>query len=396
MTSHATFSFVRWSPLALLVACATPPPTPAAPAAVKPVMDAAKESAANPKLAAYVARVLPGKSVDGKLVTAAVLQDARAFDEGHHHETWNLTVDVDGRLAKFALKIFPDAARAEANAAQFRAALAHEWPVPTEFHRGPAKPYSDKPALLMEFISGGTLRTQVVRQFEREGQPDTAAIAAAYAAVGRELGGLHKAHVRPRNAAGASADRSGAAPLKAMISRCETELWCGADAKARLGYLASSVDSGPVTFVHGDLYEQQVILTGATASAAPAVAGFIDLDNAGFADPAADVGQLLAHILLLNPRTRLASWKVPNPTPQETRESAESFLNAYRAAAGLTADAEWKELVRRARGHMWNRFGHVLADLRGNPHAAPLVQIIETDKEAIAASDPFAEFKLEI
>jgi aminoglycoside phosphotransferase (APT) family kinase protein len=391
MTRHA-------SPLLalLIAACATAAVAPEVPS-VKPIIDAAKETAANAALATYVARVLPGTTVDGTKVTTAVLKDARAFDEGHHHETWNLTVEIDGvRLAKFALKIFPNAAQAEANAAQFRAAVAHEWPVPTEYARGAAEPYSTKPSLLMEFLSGGTLRTQVKRQFEREGQPDTAAIAAAYGAVGSALGALHKAHIRPRKAGAQGADRSGAEPLKAMIARCETELWCGVDAKARLGFLASSIDSGPVTFVHGDLYEQQVILTSATASAAPGVAGFIDLDHAGFSDPASDVGQLLAHILLLNPRTRQASWSVPNPTPEETRETAESFLSAYRAAAELTADTEWQELLKRSRGHMWNRFGHVLADLRGNPHAAALVQIIETDKTAIAASDPFADFKLDL
>ncbi len=377
-------------------ACATPPAVPVAvqtAPAVKPVLTEDKADAAKVALGAYVARVLPGKTVEDTAVTKAVLKDARTFDEGHHHETWNLTVEIDGgRLATFALKIFPDAARAEANAAQFRAALAHEWPVPTEYDRGAAAPYSKQPALLMEFLSGGTLRTQVKRQFEREGQPDTAAIAAAYAAVGGELGRLHKAHLRPRKP---DSDRSGAEPLKAMIARCEQEMWCGADAKSRLGYLAGSIDSGPVTFVHGDLYEQQVILTPPSAAGA-GVAGFIDLDHAGFADPASDVGQLLAHILLINPRTRKASWSVPNPTPEETRETAESFLSAYRAAAALTADTEWSEFLKRARGHMWNRFGHVLTDLRGNPHAAPLVQIIETDKAAIAASDPLAEFKLEL
>ena len=98
-------------------ACATPPAVPVAvqtAPAVKPVLTEDKADAAKVALGAYVARVLPGKTVEDTAVTKAVLKDARTFDEGHHHETWNLTVEIDGgRLATFALKIFPDAARAE-------------------------------------------------------------------------------------------------------------------------------------------------------------------------------------------------------------------------------------------------------------------------------------------
>jgi aminoglycoside phosphotransferase (APT) family kinase protein len=351
------------------------------------VIDAGDEAIAHARLSTYVARVLPGKIVEDAQVAKAVLKDARAFSEGHHHETWHLTVELDGRLASFALKIFPDAAHANSNAAQFRAAVAHDWPVPTEYDRGPAKPYSDRPALLMEFLSGGTLRTRVKRQFEREGAADTGAIAAAYGAVGAELGRLHKAHLRPRT----EADRTRADALREMVKRCDKEGWCGEEAKARLGYLAGSVDTGPVTFVHGDLYEQQVII-----GPSGGVRGFIDLDKAGFADPASDVGQLLAHVLLLNPRTREAAWSVANPTPEETRETAESFLSSYREAAGLSGDPEWQEFLKRTRGHMWHRFGEILTDLRGNPHGAPLIKIIEADKAAIADGDPLAEFKLSL
>ncbi len=284
------------------------------------------------------------------------------------------------------LKLFQDEGRAEANAAQFRAANAHGWPVPAEYYRGTAAPYSDQPALVMEFLSGGTLRTRIKRQFERGGAPDTGAIAAAYAAVGAELGRLHKAHVRARN----ERDRSGVVGLQEVTKRCQAEGWCGKGAQERLAYLAQSMDAGSVTFVHGDLYEQQVII-GPDGG----VAGFIDLDQAGFADPAADVGQLLAHVLLLNPRTREAAWQVPNPTPAETRATAEAFLGAYRDAAGLTG-TDWANFLRRARGHMWKRFGDVLQDLRGNPHGAPLVQIIDADKEVIAGSDPLADFQISL
>lgn len=373
--------------LAVIAGCAGAPATPdGAPRAaeVKPQLDEGDAAVSQPRLEAYLARVLARRTVDEHTVVNVKLVDAHPFSEGHHHETWRLTVDLDGRLTTLALKIFSDPARAEANAAQFRAAQAHEWPVPAEYARGPATPYSDKPALLMEFLSGGSLRTRVKNLFERQGTPDVAAIAASYADVTAALGALHKAHLRPRN----DRDRSGAPALRAMSETCAREGWCGDQVRAEFEYLAASIDQGPVTFVHGDLYEQQAII-GPDGR----LAGFIDLDEAGFADPASDLGQLLGHVLLLNPRTRQVSWGVPNPTPEETRAVAEAMLASYRQAADLSGD-EWRAFLRRARGHMWLRFGHVMADLRDNPHGRAAVALLEADRTAIAASDPLADFMI--
>jgi aminoglycoside phosphotransferase (APT) family kinase protein len=49
--------------------------------------------------------------------------------------------------------------------------------------------------------------------------------------------------------------------------------------------------AGPVTFVHGDLHDRNVLLGDHGG-------GIIDLDGVGVGDPAIDVGNLAAHVLL--------------------------------------------------------------------------------------------------
>ncbi len=361
-----------------LAGCATP-----GPASVKPVASDELVEKARPKLAKYLERVLPGKEIHGVKIEEVKLVEAHLFSEGHMNETWKLVVEADKRLYDFALKIFADKQRGDANAAQYRVALKHEWPVPMEYVRGNTLPYTERPSLLMEYITGGTLQTRIKRQFDKDGKLDTDAIIAAYGAIGGALGEVHAKNLRDRK----EGDRSGKKAIEEMLATCKKEGWCGPGARERLGKLGAVMDKGKVTFVHGDLYESQVVLR-----ADGKVAAFLDLDQAGFSDPAEDVGSLLAHIVLFNPWTRDIMWDVPDPRSEETRSAAEALLREYKATAGLADD--WTPFLGRVRGYMWLRLHHILVKLRGNVHAAELMEELEAQKRGLATTDPFEDYRL--
>ena len=365
---------------AWFVACATPT---APVSSIKPVASDALVDKAKPKLEAFLKRVLPGKEIHDKKIEDVKLVEAKLFSEGHINETWKLVVEVDKRLVDLVLKIFPDAPRAEANAAQYRAALAHEWPVPMEYVRDKALPHSDRPSLLMEYITGGTLQTRIKRQFDKDNKMDEDKTIASYEAIGESLGALHAKNLRDRK----EGDRSGKKLLEDMITTCKKEGWCGPMARERLTKLAAEMDKGKVTFTHGDLYESQVVLR-----ADGKVASFLDLDQSGYADPAIDVGSLLAHIVLINPWTRDIMWDVADPSKRETKEAAEALLGAYKANAGLGDD--WPHFLGRVKGYMWLRLHHVLGKLRGNVHAAELMEELEVQKRGLATTDPFEDYKI--
>ncbi len=148
---------------------------------------------------------------------------------------------------------------------------------------------------------------------------------------------------------------------------------------------AAEVMDGPeVTFVHGDLYETQVVMDPAGG-----VATFLDFDECAYADPAMDVGSILAHILLVNPVTREAVMGIRNPMPKEFVAPAERLLQAYRTAAGLSDAAQWQGFVARAKGWMWVRIGALAAKLAHNVHGEKLVDLLRRSKVEPFGTDPF-------
>ncbi len=371
--------------LLLLCACASPPPTttppptpPAALPSIKPVATAEFMAAAEPQLEAYLRRVLGG---DGANRREVELVEARLFSEGHINETWRITVDVDGEINHAALKIFASPESAATNAAMFKLAQESGWPVPTELVRGDTQPYSPRESLLMQFMVGGSLRQHVAALFRspEANAPTDNEVADLYAEVGDVLGYLHKSHMRPRR----RSDTLDRPAMDAALGRCSKGGWCDATARQRLLGLAEELDKGPVTFCHGDLYESQIIM-----GEDERVRAFIDLDAAGYGDPAKDVGQLLAHVLLVNPVAREAGWKIPSPSTEEAELTARQVLLAYRASAGL-ADTDWAAFYRRVRAHAWLRMAKILFRYRGNPHARAMVEGLEAHKARFTAEDPF-------
>ena len=331
---------------------------------------------ATPQLADYVTKTLTGKDVSGKVIRTAKLVAARPFAEGHINETWFLETEIDGEATRFALKIFPTPEGAAVNAAQFRTARAKGWRVPLEYARGAVKPYTDRHGLLMEFIAGGSLAKHVEEKVKAGG--DVGAIAALYGKMGMILGRLHEANRKV-----SSGLRTNGAELRGLAARCFEEKWCDAATKARLDTLAQQMDQGPVTFIHGDLYEQQVIMNDEGGLAA-----FIDLDLAKYDDPAADVGAMLAHILFINTTARQATQGVADATAAEAKATAERFMADYRKGAWLKDD-EWAAFTLRAKGHVYLRVAKLLARYKGNPHAKPLVDVLEAKKGELLARDPF-------
>ena len=329
-----------------------------------------------PLLESYLRRVLgdlePAGSVD--------LVQARRFEEGHVNETWYLALDVDGRLDHAVLKIFPDVKAALENARYSSDARAHGWPVPTEIVRDTTMPYSARPSLLMEYIVGGSLRTHV-RELHRStaGGPTPEQVAALYAEVAGVLGYVHAKHLRER----LPIDRADRPALEAMADRCAREGWCDEQAVRRLRGFAEHLDQAPVTFCHGDLYESQVILGEGGRFKA-----FIDLDDAGYADPASDLGSLLGHVLLFNPAARERTWQVPAPTEAELRATARGILEAYRQRGGVEP-ADWPAFVRRARAYAWLRLGEVEVRYRGRERAKPLLEALGERRRELMATDPF-------
>ena len=364
------------------VALPAPPPEIGT---TKPVPTAELIAAATPKLAEYVARVLPGQTLATRPVGQVRLLKAKPFSEGHVNETWFLKLDVDGAQTALALKIFPTPEGADASAWQFATARAKGWRVPREYVRGATRPYTDRHGLLMEFIPGGSLASHIRRRFRGGATPDVDDIAALYGAVAEELGRVHEKNRKWR-----TTPRRAGRDLGSLAARCAAEGWCGKAARTRLDGLAARMNGGQDTFTHGDLYEQQVIMTRDGELAA-----FIDLDQARFDDPAADVGAMLGHILLVNPVARRASAGVPNPTPEETQASAQQFIDTYRQAAWLRGEA-WTAFSHRVRGYVWLRLATLLHRYAGNPHAAALFQALDASKQRLTERDPFEAYGVEL
>lgn len=355
----------------------------------KPVASADLVAASTPRLAELLASALKDETVDGLVVRAVALRSADLFSEGHVHETWRLSVDLDGRAKDLVLKVFPDAAQAAESALNYGFAQQYGWPVPAEVVRGPsASPIRDRPFVLMEFVKGGTLRAAVSEALASSGAGDPSAAARAsaslYGVLGRELGVLHHRSLRRRE----RFDPSGVTALDRLLQRCAEDGWCDEDGRARLKALAPSLDGPHVAFVHGDLYESQVIMDGPER-----IRAFIDLDESRFDDPARDVGSVLCHLLLVNPAARPAAWGVPAPTLEETEASAQAFMAAYRESFQFD-DADWAELLTRAQAFLWIRLGELVDDLAGSPHGQPIVAALTAGRAAMLATDPFRDHGL--
>ena len=342
----------------------------------KPTERADTAADAKAPLGEYLTKTLTGKDISGKTIRTAKLVAAKPFAEGHVNETWLLYAEIDGEPARFALKIFPTPEGAAVNAAQFQTARAKGWRVPLEYARGAVQPYTERHGLLMEFIPGGSLAKHVRKHLQADG--DVNAIATLYGKMGMVLGRLHEANRKT-----ATGLRTAGAELRGLAARCTEEKWCDAAAKARLDGLAPQMDRGPVTFTHGDLYEQQIIMNDEGGLAA-----FIDLDLARYDDPAADVGAMLAHILFINTTARQATQGLPDATAAEAKATAERFLADYRKGAWIKDD-EWAAFTVRAKGHVYLRLAVLLHRYKGNPHAQDLVTVLEAKKGELIARDPF-------
>jgi len=349
---------------------------------VKPIASADLVENAKPRIELYLIRAFVGKDYDGKTVGEVKLIDAKLFSEGFSHETWKLDVEVGGELAEFVLKIYPNWTIADRDADNYRQAGLFKWPVPKVVLRDTAEPYRPFPALLTEYVPGETLSGYIKNKYRNVVDIPPKEIADLYKAVGRRLGELHRFSKRPRQAD----DVSGKAHMEKLILKCEVENWCGPKAVKRFKSLADDMDKEEVTFVHGDLYESQMVVNEYGR-----VEVFLDLDHAGCADPAWDVGSMLGQISVINPLAREAYWKVKNPTAEEVKQSAESFLVAYKTAAGYDGE-KWKEFVARVKAYMWLRVGQVIMKLRNNPHADPFIKILDNRKVALFIIDPFEEY----
>ena len=364
---HRSRPYAACAVLLLVPACAGQ--------ASKPVDTPELRKEATPALQGYVARVLGAGGRSVKLVRA------EPFPEGFTHETWKLTVEVGGEARPYAFKLFESDAAAKHDAESHEAARGLGWPVPADAARGSAEPYKAAPAVLRDYVPGVSL-AQYTAAHVKAGKPGPE-LAPALADLGRLLGGLHSKGMRPRQAG----DIDGAAALTELVELCELEGWCGPYARKQLLEASKVVNGGEVTFVHGALHEQQVLLDEATGK----VVSLVDLDESGWGDPALDVGTLLAHLLLVNPVARERAMGVPNPDAAELKVCAEAFLGAYRKAAGLSDEA-WRPYMERVKAYMRVRVGKLLLQLRDNVHAKQLIALVDKRKVALFVIDPFEEY----
>jgi len=351
---------------------------PGVPTTGKPTLDMVQEKAAQPKLQAYLARVLGGEGKTAKLT------GAEQFVEGHVYETWRLQADVGGKPAEYTLKVFPGAAVAARDAENHQQARELGWPVPDDVVRGTLEPYSSKPGSLRVYVPGESLSMKLRARLQTGEGAEPAAVAALYAQVGEALGRLHAKGLRARK----EGDISGAALVAELAKRCESEAWCGADTAKGLVAEAGELDAAQVTFIHGDLYESQVIVDDAGK-----LVSFIDLDEAGWGDPAIDLGSLLAHVLIVNAEARQAVMGAANPTPEELKATGTAILSAYQKAAGL-GDA-WPAFAGRVQTYMRTRVGQLLFRLGENPHAKPLIEQLDKKKAALLTARPFTRYGIE-
>ncbi len=363
---------------------AQPTIAPDGPAVLGAVTYGEPVEAAEPLLQRFLERVLATEAIDEAPARGAQLIHAGRFSQGHVNETWRLVVDMDGHIQHAVLKIFADDPTAAANAAGFQAARRYEWPVPLEIARGVAKPYSERPSLLMEYIQGGSLRTRIQNELAGSEPPTAARIAGLYRDTASVLGMLHRRHRRPRG----PADRLDRPLMEAALTACAAEGWCGEDARKRLSAAAGKLDLGDVTFSHGDLYESQVIV-----EADGRLRAFVDLDHVGMADPASDVGALLGHVLYINPVARRSHWGVPDSGEDEQREVGQAILDAYRESAGLAGD-KWADFLERSKAYAWLRLGQVEHRYGGEARAKTLLTPLSAQRGKLTNADPFERHAL--
>jgi len=357
-----------------------------APTHIKPVDTVEVRADRTPKVAELVQRVLMNETVDGQVVTQAALTSASLFAEGHVHETWRLDVDLGERSKVMVLKVFKNQRKADENAVHYGFAQQYGWPIPLEIVRGSsAGPLTDRPFLIMEFVVGGTLRSAVAEAVNRGGDTVAKDVATLYGGLGSALGGLHRRSLRKRE----RFDISGRKALEGVVAACADEGWCGGPVQQRLRGLLPALDGGRVAFVHGDLYESQLLM-----GEGGEIRAFIDLDTARFGDQARDVGSVLAHLLVINPRARQASWGVPDPTLGETEASAQAFWQAYTAAAEIPQE-ERKDLMDRSRAYLWVRVHELMGALGGSSHGKAVHDMLLAQRAAIFVSDPIADASLE-
>jgi aminoglycoside phosphotransferase (APT) family kinase protein len=366
---NADFSYGR-APLLFAGLIATALAGGCAASADKPIDTKELRTESKPGLAAYLAATVPG----------AKLTAAEPFGEGHMHETWKLTADVGGKQQIYALKLFRDDKQAKADAANYQAARDLGWPLPADVSRGSAKPYKDLPAYLSEFVPGRSLAKSVTHSWNM-GKNRAAEIAKFYAEIGTKLGALHKASMRARK----PGDISGAALMLDLAELCLPLMWCGPHTHQTLKDVAKNIDGTEVAFIHGDLYETQMILDDSGS-----LATFLDLDEAGYGDPAMDVGYLLAHILLVNPIARQAIWGIPNPGVDEQKATAEAFLGSYKAAAGLEGP-DWATFIDRTKAYMRLRVGRLMIKYNDNVHARELLNLVDKKKVTLFVVDPLVD-----
>ncbi len=374
MMRHRTSLFMGRLPVHLLAAALPLLGLACAASTEKPVDTTALRSGAKPGLAQYLAKVVPG----------AKLIEATPFSEGHMHETWKLTADVGGEERMYALKLFGTPEEAAADGANYEAARAAGWPVADKVHRGSAAPYKEATAYLSAFVTGRSLAGAVTHGWNM-GKNKPADVAALYAAVGKSLGALHKGTRRPRK----PDDISGAAMMLELEELCRLVLWCGPSSQKFFKETAGTIDGTEVTFIHGDLYETQMILNDSGA-----LAKYLDLDESGYGDPAMDVGYLVAHILLINPIARQTIQGIPNPGADEQKVTAEAFLKAYKAEAGIDGP-DWATFIDRVKAYMRLRVGRLMIKLFDNVHGKALLKLVDKKRVTLFVIDPFVDLGIQ-
>ena len=311
----------------------------------------------------------------------ARLQEATLFSDGFYHESWRLTYSFDGKRITIALKIFPNEENAQRSLKNYAAARAAGWPLPKEIYRGTVAPYQAKPGLVMEYIKVPTLAAYA-RDRADEKTTDLEGVRVRYEGLGATLGKAHLAGLRT-----VRGDKKALEDIDDLLERCEFDFWCGPKSMQRFEELKSKILKGPITFIHGDLFEAHVSVRDDGF-----VKAFLGMHHGSEGDPARDVGTLLAHTLIINPIARELIYGVPNSTPEEAKLAAESFLRGYRVGFDHKVQLEWDYFMSRAVGYAWLRVGELLMKLEGNPHTEALVRLVNQKKAALFVLDPLEKY----
>ena len=314
----------------------------------------------------------------------ARLQEATLFSDGFYHESWRLTYAFQGKRTTVALKIFPNDKSAQKSLKNYAMARAAGWPLPKELYRGTVAPYQNRPGLVMEYIKVPTL-AGYARERADDNLTDPDGIRVRYEGLGATLGKVHRAGLRT-----VKGDKQALEDIDDLLERCEFDFWCGPKSMQRFEELKAKILKGPITFIHGDLFEAH-----ATVRDDGYVKAFLGMHNGSEGDPARDVGTMLAHTLIINPIARDLIYGVPNSTVDEAKLAAESFLRGYRVGFDQKNSVEWDYFMARAVGYSWLRVGELLMKLQGNPHTEALVRLVDNKKAALFVLDPLKKYGVE-